>query len=623
MLRAKRDVLNFRGNLTGANMTATHSPIRSRRTLCCSDHHTAAFLKRSVLLAAIAAAISLSVTASFIQTQAQTLPQTRKPISVAQARRPKLVVILVVDQMRSDYIDKFRANWTGGLKRLVDEGAWFHDAAYPYAATETCVGHSTISTGAFPATHGMISNEWWDREQQKDVTCTSNPNLKSVRYGGDTTDGGDDVNKMLIPAFADELKYQSIKPTRVVSFSLKARAAITLGGHQGDAVTWFDSSKGLWMTSSAYPTAAFVDEYAEAHPVSADFGKTWAPLLPESAYAYDRTATGAVFPPGSGAALPHPLRGADGTAKPDAIFYAQWQASPFSQAYLAEIAVDSVDKLHLGRGAGTDFLSVSFSSLDYVAHAFGPRSWEVQDELASLDHDLAIFFAHLDKSVGRGNYVVAFSADHGGAPIPEDLKKTGIDSGWLSLEDVRNRAEKALESFDFPKPAIASVGGGDVYLKPGVLDKLQSLPQAYDALLKAIESVPGVARVYLANEVDGRPATLNPILRAESASFYKPRSGDLVIVPKPYWPWDYGTAKNPRRYGTTHGTPYYYDQRVPVIFMGYGIQPGEYHADATPADIAPTLAEICGITLVSRDGHALPDALAKPLARAARPAPAP
>ena len=316
--------------------------------------------------------------------------------------------------------------------------------------------------------------------------------------------------------------------------------------------------------------------------------------------------------PGAGPAFPHSLRGADGNSKPDAIFYSEWEGSPYSQAYLANLAADAVDKLHLGRGAGTDYLGVSFSSLDYVAHAFGPRSWEVQDELARLDRDLATFFAHLDKSVGRGNYVVAFSADHGGAPIPEDLKKTGIDSGWLSLEEVRNRAEKALESFDFPKPAIASVGGSDIYLKPGVLDKLQSLPQAYDALLKAIESVPGVAKVYLANDVDGRPPTLNPILRAESASFYRPRSGDLIIVPKPYWPWDYGTAANPRHYGTTHGTPYYYDQRVPVIFMGNGIQPGEYHADATPADIAPTLAEICGITLVSRDGHVLPDALVKP-----------
>jgi predicted AlkP superfamily pyrophosphatase or phosphodiesterase len=602
-------------------MTATPPPVRRISNL----FHLIAFRHRRAALLTIFFAATMSFVAAPIQAQTPaTTPKPRPPAESSSTRHPKLVVMLVVDQMRGDYIEKFRANWTGGLKRLVDEGAWFPDAAYPYAATETCVGHSTISTGAFPATHGMISNEWWDRAQQKDVTCTSDPDVKSIRYGGDTTDGGDSVNKMLIPTFTDELKFQSTKPTRVVTFSLKARAAITMAGHQGDAVTWLDSSKGLWMTSTAYPAAPFVEEYAKAHPISADFGKTWAPLLPESAYAYDRTAVGSITPYGAAVPFPHSLRGADGGSKPDAVFYGQWIASPYSQAYLANLAADAVDKLHLGRGAGTDYLGVSFSSLDYVAHAFGPRSWEVQDELARLDRDLATLFAHLDKSVGRGNYVVAFSADHGGAPIPEDLKKTGVDSGWLSLEEVRNRGEKALEPFDFPKPAIASVGGSDIYLKPGVLDKLQSLPQAYDALLKAIESVPGVAKVYLANEVDGRPSTLNPILRAESNSFYKPRSGDLIIVPKPYWPWDYGTAKSPRRYGTTHGTPYYYDQRVPVIFMGFGIQPGEYHADATPADIAPTLAEICGITLVSRDGHVLPDALVKPSApRAVRTATAP
>ena len=195
--------------------------------------------------------------------------------------------MLVVDQMRADYVDKFQGQWTGGLKRLVEEGAWFREAAYPYAATETCVGHSTISTGAFPATHGMVSNEWWDREQQKGVTCTSDPNVKNTGYGGASVKGGDSAARMLMPAFAEELKYQSGGGTRVVTFSLKARAAITMAGHQADAVTWFDPGAGAWTTSSAYPVAAFVEEYAKAHPVSNDYGKTWTLLLPKSSYLYE------------------------------------------------------------------------------------------------------------------------------------------------------------------------------------------------------------------------------------------------------------------------------------------------------------------------------------------------
>ena len=540
---------------------------------------------------------------------------TPPPARTAPAR-PKLVVVLVVDQMRADYIDKFLGQWNGGLRRLVAEGAWFRDAAYPYAATETCVGHATISTGALPATHGMVSNEWWDRAQQKRVTCTSDPNVKNTGYAGADVKGGDSATRMLMPAFAEELKYQSTAGTRIVTFSIKARAAITLAGHQADAVTWFDPSTGAWTTSSAYPTVPFVEDYAKAHPVSSDYGKTWDLLLPPAAYWYDQKAIGAVSPAGSSPTFPHVLKGKPDSTGADVSFYQQWQGSPYAETYLAQMAGDAVDKLGLGKGTGIDYLGVSFSSVDYVAHAFGPRSWEVQDELIRLDRDLADFFAHLDKSVGPGNYVIALSADHGGAPIPEDLQKTGVDAGWLNLDAVKDHIEKALEAFKFTKPAVAEIGGGDIYFTPDTYGKLKADPAAMRAVIEAIESVPGVATVYRAEELEDRPATESPLRRAEAASFLKSRSGDLMIVPKPYWPWDFSTAGKPRQYGTTHGTPYYYDQRVPVLFMGFGIKPGEYHDAITPADIAPTLASLCGITLVPRDGRVLGEALAPTLTKA-------
>ena len=171
---------------------------------------------------------------------------------------------------------------------------------------------------------------------------------------------------------------------------------------------------------------------------------------------------------------------------------------------------------------------------------------------------------------------MAFSADHGVVPIPEDLQKSGMDAGWLNVESVKEHVEKSLEPFNFAKPSVAEVGAGDVYFTPGTYDKLKKDPAALRAVLDAIQSVPGVAHVYRAEELDDRPATQSPMLKAESASFLKARSGDLLIVPKPYWPWDFSTSARPRQYRTTHGTPYYYDQRVPVLFMGQGIQPGEY-----------------------------------------------
>jgi hypothetical protein len=455
------------------------------------------------------------------------------------------------------------------------------------------------------------------------VTCTADSNVKNVAYGGASVKGGDSAAKLLVPAFADELKFQSGSGTRVVTFSLKARAAITLGGRQGDAVTWFDPSAGAWTTSSAYPVAAFVEEYAKAHPVASDYGKTWAPLLPSSAYLYDATATGAIPPPGLAATFPHPLRGKPDSTGPDPVFYYQWQTSPYADTYLTQLAETAVDKLELGKRAATDFLGVSFSSVDYVGHAFGPRSWEIQDILARLDQDLAELFSRLDQKIGRGNYVVAFSADHGVVPIPEDLLKSGADAGWLNVEQVKERIEKSLEPFNYSKPVVAEVGASDIYFTPGTYDKLKTDPPAMRAVLDAIHSVPGVQHVYRAEELEDRPATKSPVRTAEAAGYLKGRNGDLLIVPKPYWPWDFSTPGKPRQYGTTHGTPWNYDQRVPVILMGFGISPGEYHGAITPADIAPTLASICGITLAPRDGRILAEALKSAAAKNAVSKPAP
>ena len=534
-------------------------------------------------------------------------------------QRPKLVVLLVVDQMRGDYVDKFRGQWTGGLKRLVEEGAWFREAAYPYAATETCVGHATISTGAFPATHGMIANGWWDRETQKMVTCTADPNAKNSGYAGAAAKGGDTAWRMLVPSFAEELKFQTGGATRVVTFSLKARAAITMAGHKADAATWFDN--GGWMTSSAYGTMPFIEDYVSAHPVKADYGKTWNLSLPESLYWYDEKATGAGPPAGWGPAFPHSLRGKGDSAEPDAEFYEQWGSSPFADTYLTRLAETAVDQLGLGKGGATDFLGVSYSSVDYVGHEFGPRSREIQDILITLDKDLAELFAHLDKKVGRGNYVVAFSADHGVVPIPEDMAKTGADAGVLHIPELQEKIEKSLQPFNLAKPAIARMTSSDVYFATGVYDRMKDVGEALQDVSDAALSQPGVAAVYWAEEVQGRPATQNPIRTAVANSYFQGRSGDLFIVPKPYWLVDGTPAGKTRTYGTGHGTPYNYDQHVPILLMGYGIQPGDYYREVTPADIAPTLASLCGVTLAPRDGHVLAEALAKPAAHPNRTTP--
>ncbi|HEV1993917.1 MAG TPA: alkaline phosphatase family protein [Candidatus Acidoferrum sp.] len=543
-------------------------------------------------------------------TGAQTQPQAAT--APKAPAKPKLVVLLVVDQMRGDYVDKFLGQWRGGLKRLVEEGAWFRDAAYPYAATETCVGHATISTGALPATHGMVANAWWERKEQKMVTCTSDPDpsVKNIGYAGATPKGADTAWRMAVPSFAEELKFQTSGATRIVTFSLKARAAITMAGHKADAATWFDS--GAWVTSTAYGTLPFMEEQAKSHQAKADFGKTWSLSLPESAYWYGEKALGAVPPDGWDLTFPHPLRGKSSVGEPDSAFYEQWASSPYADTALTELAEKAVDTLNLGKAAGTDFLAVSYSSVDYVGHEFGPRSREIQDILVRLDKDLGNLFAHLDQKVGRGNYVVALSADHGVVPIPEDMQKTGADAGVLHLLELQERIEKALEPFKYTKPAIARITGSDIYFAPGVYDKLQQDRAGLQAVLDVALAQPGVAAVYRAEELRDRPATQSPSHRAMANGYFPGRSGDLFILPKPYWLMDGTPLGKPRSYGTGHGTPYNYDQHVPVLLMGFGIQPGQYFQPITPADIAPTFAALCGITLSSRDGHVLAEALKKP-----------
>jgi predicted AlkP superfamily pyrophosphatase or phosphodiesterase len=531
------------------------------------------------------------------------------PKAATSTVRPKLVVVIVVDQMRADYIEKFRGQWTSGLKRLVEQGAWFPEAAYPYAATETCVGHATISTGALPATSGIVANAWWDRDSQKLMACTADPKAKNSGYAGTATKGGDSAWRMRVPAFADELRFQDGAATRVVTFSLKARSSIMLGGHKADAATWFDGDG--WVSSNVYGTLPFIEAYAKAHPVKEDYGKTWTLSLPQSAYLYEEKAVGASAPSGWDLTFPHPLRGKSGGSEADEAFYGQWATSPFADSYLTKLAETAIDQLGLGKGGGTDYLGVSYSSTDYVGHSFGPQSWEVQDLYVRLDKDLGELLKHLDEKVGAGNYVVALSADHGVVPTPESMAQTGADAGELHIPDVQQKIEDTLKPFGYTAPAVARVASADVYFAPGIYDKLKTEPATLSAVVAAILGVPGVADVYRAEELTDRPATNSPIRIAESNSFFPARSGDLVIVPKPYWLGVSSPSGKARDYGTGHGTPYYYDQRVPILLMGSGIQKGEYFGTVTPADIAPTLAALCGITLSTHDGRVLSEALAK------------
>lgn len=504
------------------------------------------------------------------------------------ARRPGLIVQLAVDQYRADYTHRYGAAWTEGLRRLISEGAVFSDAAYPYAGTVTCAGHASIATGAVPADHGLVLNAWFDRDAGRRRPCTLDASVSPVGFTKDAA-GRHSARWMMLPTFAERLDAsQPANAGRVVALSLKARSAIGLAGHSGDAVVWFEGS--AFATSSAYGKPAWAGAHLEAHPIEAQTGEVWTRARPPSTYAGRDEDLGASPPPGWTDRFPHPL--SDGKA--DARFYDRWQRSPYSDAYLADLAITAIDALSLGRGGGTDYLAVSFSALDLVGHKYGPDSHEVQDVLARLDVTIGRLLAHLDAAVGRDNYVLAFTADHGVSPVPETMGEAG---GRLPSARIRREVDGALDAILGAGDHVLDVIGSDVYLADAARVRLERDANATADLRRRLRALHAVEAVMTAAELAVARHSRDPDVRARGFSYYPGRSGDLLIVLRENFTSSTDAA--------SHGTEHAYDRRVPVILFGSAFKTGTYDGPASPLDIAQTWARLTGITLEKAAGHSL------------------
>jgi predicted AlkP superfamily pyrophosphatase or phosphodiesterase len=511
----------------------------------------------------------------------------------APATPPKLAVIIVVDQMRADYVDRFNGEWTGGLKRMVTQGAWFQQAAYPYLTTVTCAGHATIATGSFPHTHGVFQNAWWDREARRQMTCTQDPKATNIGYGVPVT-GGDSAYRLQVPTFTDQMR--TARQAHVAAISLKDRSAVMLAGHGGDAVAWLTNTLDGWESSTVYsetPVPA-IKAFVEANPIAGDFGKTWDRMLPAASYSGPDDGMGEAPPQGWTRSFPHPLNGASGKA--DGTFFAQWERSPFADAYLGRFAASLVESLQLGKHDGTDVLAVSFSTPDLAGHAFGPRSHEVQDIYARLDKTIGVLLDALDAQVGRERWVVGLSSDHGVTAIPEQLVAEGKDGGRIDGGGIYNAIEDVLHPVMTQGRHVTAISTNDIYFEPGVYDTIRKSRELTAKVRGAIEARPGVQRVFLSEEIRDGANSKDPLVRAAALSYFPGRSGDIVFAPKPGWMISAA--------GTTHGSATPDDQRVPILFLGAGIKAGTYQEAATPADIAPTLAAIVGLSMKA-EGHAL------------------
>lgn len=543
--------------------------------------------------AAVVAGIAIVVAAPYGN-------QNRNALASQQtASAPRLVVIAVVDQMRFEYIDRFAPLWTAGLKRLSSEGAIFERAFYPYLNTVTCAGHATIATGALPYAHGIILNEWYQRQPRRRMSCTDDPSVESLPYTGAAEPIGHSAHRLRAATLGDRLRAAS-PASRVVTLSMKPRSTVMLAGHGGTAVTWFADSN-VWGTSTAFTRRLLpeVEAFVKANPVDADREAVWDRVRDRGVYTGDDESAFERPRPAWTSLFPHPLAGKPGTAPAE--FFNLWERSPYSDAYLGRMAAHLVRAYQLGQRETTDYLGISFSSLDYSGHDFGPDSHEVQDTLMRLDATLGEFLGMLDREVGRDRYVLGLSADHGASRIPEALEAGGVEAGRVVNAQVLKVAEAAMTAAHGAGPHVAQVEYTNVYLTDTARARAEQDPAFVQPLVAAVSKMPGVLRVFSSRGLDSKRASSDPIERAAALSHHVEESGDVVVVLRPNW---IGTNTS----AATHGSANEYDQHVPVVFLGTVFKPGRYTTPASPADLAPTLAAAVKLAMPGTDGRVLNDA---------------
>jgi predicted AlkP superfamily pyrophosphatase or phosphodiesterase len=538
------------------------------------------------------------------------------PAGSAQRRspsRPRLVLLIVVDQFRYDYLERFGDLFgPNGFRRLLRDGASWTQSNYDHMPTYTAPGHGTMMTGAYPAETGIVGNEWLERATGKRITSVFDDSVKSL--GGGPTEMAASPARLMASTVGDELRLATNDRAKVIGISVKDRSAILPAGRHANAAYWFSTWSGNMVSSTYYFTQlpAWVTTFNATRPADKYFGAKWERLLSEGEYVKragpDNPSWETVSSTsGDTNIFPHTITGGATAAGP--AFYLALDYSPFSNDMLVSFAQQAITNEQLGQDDDTDVLTVSFSANDYVGHRFGPYSQEVMDVTLRVDRQIATLLDFVEARVGLSNTVVAFTADHGVAPIPEQAATLGLGGARLKTDNLFAVIRAALSARynaqgKSPDPSAdyllkyteAGVTrewfiNGNLYFNYDALRRDGvNIEEFSQVVVRAALTVPGVARCFSRIQLlRGATSITDPIERRVLHGFSPTRSGDIVVVPEPFkYLGDTITA--------THGSAYSYDTHVPTIIMGMGINPGRYLESATPADIAPTLSALLRIT---------------------------
>ncbi len=506
----------------------------------------------------------------------------------APAHKPKLILAIVVDQFRYDYTTRFRLRYTGGLKRMMEEGAVFIDAHQDHFPTVTATGHATFLTGSVPATSGIIGNEWFDRTSGKSITSVEDSATKLVGVGGEAS--GSSPRNLVVSTLGDEIKIADRGTSKVIGLSMKDRAAILPAGRMADGAYWVDNATGNVVTSTWYRAELpqWVAQFNAEKPALAKLGAVWSSASGKTLMTLGASA--------------------------DKSYFSQWEQTPFANEMLEEFAERTLRNEQMGNHDGTDVLTVSFSANDHLGHAVGPDAPEVEELSVRTDATLGkLIDAAARQAGGRENLLVVMTADHGVAPTAEMNRAHKMPGAERQDKaEYLAKIQAALEAkFGEGKWLLAQWESGFYLNNDLIVKKKLKHSDVEDAAAAAAMEMPFVARTYTRTQLLRYGASASQIDEYVARSFYPSRGPDVVVIVKPYVLFG--------KSGTGHGSPYDYDTHVPLLFWGGAVRAGVYTQRVGISDVAPTLATVEGVETPSGNvGHILREVVEPYLAPSAR-----
>ncbi|WP_132053603.1 alkaline phosphatase PafA [Pseudocnuella soli] len=514
----------------------------------------------------------------------------------AAAQKPKLVVGVVVDQMRWDYLYRYQDRYIAdGFKRLLREGFSCENTLIPYTPTYTAPGHTCVYTGSVPSLHGIVGNNWYSRELGRSVYCTEDDSVQTV--GSTSTAGKQSPRNMWASTITDELRLANNFTGKTIGIALKDRGAILPAGHTANAAYWFDNASGGFITSTFYmqQLPQWVQQFNARKLPDQYLKGNWKTLFPINTYrqstADDKPYEGRLN--GEDNAFDHITESLTNNR------YDVFRHTPWGNSYTFEMAKAAIEGEQLGTGKATDFLALSFSSPDYIGHTFGPNSIEVEDTYLRFDREFATFLKYLDQKIGKGQYLLFLTADHGVAHVPAFAQEHKIPGGVTTERNLRQRLNDALQQEFNTANIVLTIYNDQVFLNNDAVAKAGLNRSAVKtSIIRELLKTGAVSKAFDLESINA--ANLPEKLHMMVVNGYNQRlSGDVQYIYKPQW-FDGGTT------GTTHGLWNPYDSHIPLVWFGWNIKPGKLNRETYMTDIAPTLAAMLQVQMPNANiGHVI------------------